>query len=873
MSNLSLRHLYKVYPNGVKAVNDFNMEIGDREFIVFVGPSGCGKSTTLRMIAGLEEITAGELYIGDQFANHVEPKDRDIAMVFQNYALYPHMTVYENLAFGLKLRHVPQAEIHQKVLWAAKILKLEEYLERKPKALSGGQRQRVSLGRAILRTPKVFLLDEPLSNLDAKLRTEMRAEIAKLHNEIATTFIYVTHDQVEAMTMGTRIVVMSMGYVQQIDTPQNLYNYPENKFVAGFIGTPQMNFFDVRLTRRQDVVDVAFEGLDTVLRIPFEQMLKVKPEYLTGEKTVVLGLRCENISANAEKTAASQNLMQMKISHFEELGNETLIYGDLNLSVSGLGDSKTSVIVKYYGGQHNFRMGETITVAFDMARAHFFDGETEETIVPRVPKENVFDVSFNEKEAELLGETLLLPPALQKQLAQLTPGTHTGYMRIATNALYEGGSGLTAAVTETEEINGVKLVHLVRNGRTFFMTGNRDYTPGEELSLGIDYKNIALQDEDGTAWVTPLPEFDTLFGSYFDRSNNKRSVDHLVRFYEDEKKKALEENNQAMVKELAPVILDNSLIKARKAAYEARCRELQENMSFRLGAEDLSKKGKEALKKETKAALAAAKADYEKDAAAFKAQKEAFDKLPEQEKAVRRQEEKRIRSAYAEIAHAIEEKYEALIAQAKGGLERVEKELLPLEVEKQESAKTRLAAAEAAYKQEKAARTEELDKAVADAKARAAAAQGEKRDVAMVEAREARRRKKDELEALQADYDRKVDDILFESKVFAAYIHGVPRVTSLDINKKIVKGLGAQLFLSHYRFELPHDGYEIAPGGIDAQVQEVLNYGKERFARCSFMGNDLYVKVEQAQAGEKLSLLPKVEQARIFENKFDIRLY
>ena len=209
------------------------MEIEDKEFIVFVGPSGCGKSTTLRMIAGLEDITAGELYIGDTFSNHVEPKDRDIAMVFQNYALYPHMTVYENLAFGLRLRHVPQAEIHKKVLWAAKILKLEEYLERKPKNLSGGQRQRVSLGRAILRTPKVFLLDEPLSNLDAKLRTEMRAEIAKLHQEIATTFIYVTHDQVEAMTMGTRIVVMSMGYVQQIDTPQNLYNYPDNKLKSG----------------------------------------------------------------------------------------------------------------------------------------------------------------------------------------------------------------------------------------------------------------------------------------------------------------------------------------------------------------------------------------------------------------------------------------------------------------------------------------------------------------------------------------------------------------------------------------------------------------------------------------------------------------
>ncbi|MDE6441444.1 MAG: sn-glycerol-3-phosphate ABC transporter ATP-binding protein UgpC, partial [Clostridia bacterium] len=380
MSNLSLRHIYKVYPNGVKAVNDFNMEIEDKEFIVFVGPSGCGKSTTLRMIAGLEDITAGELYIGDSFVNRVEPKDRDIAMVFQNYALYPHMTVYENLAFGLKLRHVPHAEIHKRVLWAAKILKLEEYLERKPKALSGGQRQRVSLGRAILRTPKVFLLDEPLSNLDAKLRTEMRAEIAKLHNEIQTTFIYVTHDQVEAMTMGTRIVVMSMGYVQQIDTPQNLYNYPENKFVAGFIGTPQMNFFLATLKREGARVTIKFEGVDGALDIPFQSLLKVRPEYLNGDKKVIVGLRCEHMSVDPDVVKASKNILKVKISHFEELGNETLIYGDLDMNGDGLSDSNTRVIVKQYGGEHANKIGDIIDVAFDMEKAHFFDSVTEKTI-------------------------------------------------------------------------------------------------------------------------------------------------------------------------------------------------------------------------------------------------------------------------------------------------------------------------------------------------------------------------------------------------------------------------------------------------------------------------------------------------------------
>src|SRR5574344_222844 len=250
MASVKLEHIYKVYPNGTKAVNDISLDIKDGEFIVFVGPSGCGKSTTLRMIAGLEDITAGELYINNMIVNDVEPKDRDIAMVFQNYALYPHMTVYENLAFGLKLRHVPNEVIQEKVLEAANILGIKDYLDRKPKAMSGGQRQRVALGRAILRDPKVMLLDEPLSNLDAKLRAQMRTEIAKLHQKLKTTFIYVTHDQVEAMTLGDRVVVMKQGRIKQVDSPKNLYDYPSNKFVAGFIGTPQMNFFDCTLLRK-----------------------------------------------------------------------------------------------------------------------------------------------------------------------------------------------------------------------------------------------------------------------------------------------------------------------------------------------------------------------------------------------------------------------------------------------------------------------------------------------------------------------------------------------------------------------------------------------------------------------------------------------
>ena len=291
MADLQLKHIYKRYAGGVTAVSDFTLDIDDKEFIILVGPSGCGKSTTLRMVAGLEEISEGELYIGGRLVNDVAPKDRDIAMVFQNYALYPHMTVFENMAFGLKLRKTPKDEIKKRVTEAAKILDIEHLLDRKPKALSGGQRQRVAMGRAIVRNPKVFLMDEPLSNLDAKLRVAMRTEIKKLHNKLQTTFMYVTHDQTEAMTMGTRIVVMKDGVIQQVDTPANLYTKPDNVFVAGFIGSPQMNFVTATLSKENGSVYASFG--DNKIMIPNG---KVTPE-LEGYigKEVIVGIRPEDI--------------------------------------------------------------------------------------------------------------------------------------------------------------------------------------------------------------------------------------------------------------------------------------------------------------------------------------------------------------------------------------------------------------------------------------------------------------------------------------------------------------------------------------------------------------------------------------------------
>ena len=367
MASLSLKHINKTYPNGFEAVKDFNLEIEDKEFIIFVGPSGCGKSTTLRMIAGLEDITSGELKIGDRVVNDVEPKDRDIAMVFQNYALYPHMTVYDNMAFGLKLRKVPKDQIDKMVREAAKILDLEPLLDRKPKALSGGQRQRVAMGRAIVRNPKVFLMDEPLSNL-AKLRGQMRIEISKLHQRLGTTIIYVTHDQTEAMTLGTRIVVMNAGIVQQVDTPQTLYDHPCNQFVAGFIGSPQMNFVDATCKVVGDKVYLV-AGPSEIELPPAKAKKLIEGGY--AGKTVVLGIRPEDVHDEQMFIETSPNtVIEAKIRVYEMLGAEVFLYFDYEgSSMTARVDPRTTA-----------RTGDHVKFALDAEKIHVFDKETQVTI-------------------------------------------------------------------------------------------------------------------------------------------------------------------------------------------------------------------------------------------------------------------------------------------------------------------------------------------------------------------------------------------------------------------------------------------------------------------------------------------------------------
>ena len=369
MASLQLKNIKKTYGNGITAVNDFNLDIADQEFIIFVGPSGCGKSTTLRMIAGLEEITEGELYIGDKLMNDVAPKDRDIAMVFQNYALYPHMTVYDNMAFGLKLRKTPKAEIEQRVKEAAKILEIEHLLDRKPKALSGGQRQRVAMGRAIVREPKVFLMDEPLSNLDAKLRVQMRVEIAKLHQRLKATIIYVTHDQVEAMTLGTRIVVMKDGIMQQVASPITLYNEPDNLFVAGFIGSPQMNFIDAVAQKEGNDVYLAFSGQKVLL--PAEKAQKLVDGDYIG-KEVILGIRPEDIHATSTSIERfPQDVVTADVNVTELLG------ADMHLYLI-IGDNEN--IVATISARNQVKAGDRLKMAIDPAHIHVFDKETELTI-------------------------------------------------------------------------------------------------------------------------------------------------------------------------------------------------------------------------------------------------------------------------------------------------------------------------------------------------------------------------------------------------------------------------------------------------------------------------------------------------------------
>ena len=517
MASLSLKHIFKVYDGGVKAVNDFCMDIDDKEFIVFVGPSGCGKSTTLRMIAGLEEITAGELRIDNEIVNDFEPKDRNIAMVFQNYALYPHMSVYENMAFSLRTIHMPNDQIHEKVMEAAEILGITEYLERKPKALSGGQRQRVALGRAIVRNPKVFLLDEPLSNLDAKLRAAMRAEISRLHEKLGTTFIYVTHDQVEAMTMGSRIVVMKDGYVQQIDTPINLYKYPDNMFVAGFIGTPQMNFFDGTVIKNGE--DVRF-SLDcgTNIDMKYIQADKIPVKYMDGEHKIVFGIRPDDIRVYDKTNYNDGSWAPAKavVSVVEVLGGETLIYANLNLDTP---DAQSGAIIIKANPDTEVRRGDVIDIEISLRKFHAFDKTTEKSIRKRIPEVNVIKASVANRVLGFAGQSFALPTAIK------CADSRDVEISMPISALTLGDGNGSAKVQWIETIGNKTLYFLQVGDLTLFSLeeGEARFAIGNEVKFDIDFTQMAIE----SLGVEPLSLVNTLDGIFTKEKDESRKFYHF----------------------------------------------------------------------------------------------------------------------------------------------------------------------------------------------------------------------------------------------------------------------------------------------------------------------------------------------------------
>ena len=512
MASLSLKHIFKVYDGKVKAVNDFCMDIEDKEFIVFVGPSGCGKSTTLRMIAGLEEITAGELRIDDEIVNDFEPKDRNIAMVFQNYALYPHMSVYENMAFALRTAHEKKEVIHEKVMEAAAILGITEYLERKPKALSGGQRQRVALGRAIVRNPKVFLLDEPLSNLDAKLRAAMRSEISRLHERLGTTFIYVTHDQVEAMTMGTRIVVMKDGFVQQIDTPVNLYKYPDNVFVAGFIGTPQMNFFDGTVIKEGD--DVTF-NLDcgASVGMKYVQADKVPVKYMDGNHKVVFGIRPDDVRVKNDTNYDDGSWAPAKavVSVVEVLGGETLIYANLNLNTP---DAEEGAIIIKASPDTIVRRGDILDIEISRRKFHVFDKETEMSIRKRIPEASYIRANVEDGKLTFEGQAFEMPSAVKCDNATDVETV------IPISALTLGAGAGKANVQWVENVEGKNLYFLKVGDLTMFSLeeGEARFKAGDVVDFDIDFTKVGIE----ALGVAPINLTNTLDGTFTKEKDKSR---------------------------------------------------------------------------------------------------------------------------------------------------------------------------------------------------------------------------------------------------------------------------------------------------------------------------------------------------------------
>lgn len=847
MAGLRLEHIYKVYPNGTKAVSDFTMDIKDQEFIVFVGPSGCGKSTTLRMIAGLEDISAGELYIDDQIVNDVEPKDRDIAMVFQNYALYPHMTVYENIAFGLKLRHIPNEEIHKKVLWAAQVLDLTEYLDRKPRAMSGGQRQRVALGRAIIRNPKVMLLDEPLSNLDAKLRAQMRSEIAKLHEDLKTTFIYVTHDQVEAMTLGTRVVVMKLGKIMQIDTPKNLYDYPENLFVAGFIGTPQMNFFDATLLKDGLNTEINFTNSVNKVSVSHALLSKVQPQYFDGKKKVIVGLRCENISLEPSVVAASHALVDVKISHFEELGNETLIYANL-LQEEGNVKKPTSIIIK---GTCNYGLknGDIVKAALDLTKAHIFDAVTEQVINPRIPSSNLIVADVENNVLKAGSVQINLPNAIKLENGQYD-------VIIPANAVkLNNTSGINVEINNVENINGHIIANIKLGENLMFVKHDSEIDIEKDWYIDIDYTKLDFY-QGNTLVKKAIVEYDRINSMFLNHVTAKQFVGDKYDNVVEERVNAVEEKYQGMFTslenerdELLDKVksVDSKVIVAKNAPLIA---EKQQEVNEKIAI----------LKAElTKNLADVTKAHKANNIEIIKEVNAAYDKVYNEEIESFNifKEINKDRDAYNKRVQELRQFKENHKLERQNEInKRLNSEAINFDTDTN--------ALKGNFKREKNNLLNSL------------------KEFKINCANEAYPVKK-----INQDYDKKVNDLrkeysqaLMHAKIIFFFKTGdLVTLSNNEISNKMVQSLGIKVFTKQYLVEIPHDAYTISTDGegIKVKVQEILDYGKVKFAKCTYVDHkaetDIYIQIDNENIDGELTVKYDISKVHITEKAMDIKIY
>ena len=853
MASLKLEHIYKVYPNGHKAVTDFNMNIKDGEFIVFVGPSGCGKSTTLRMIAGLEDISSGELYIGDTLCNDLQPKDRDIAMVFQNYALYPHMTVYENMAFGLTLRKVPRTEIHEKVMWAAEVLGLKDYLDRKPKAMSGGQRQRVSLGRAILRNPKVMLLDEPLSNLDAKLRGQMRSMISKLHQSLKTTFIYVTHDQVEAMTLGTRVVVMKLGRIQQVDTPQNLYDHPINKFVAGFIGTPQMNFFNVTLKEEGDHVSILWKDCEQKpLKISYDAVLKVERKYLKGDIDITLGFRCEAVSAE-DINPNDENVVDVIVSHFEELGNETLIYGDLK-EVEGLtgGESTTGIIIKA-PSKMGYQPGDVIKAKIDVSRIHLFDSKSEMTIIPPIPEENVLPINIIDGQMDLFGKQ-------RKPDAVPVDFVKDGFISLPLSAMKEDEKGSVEGkvllVEDHKEAGTLAMLQIA--DKKLFAFVNEGTKVGDKVKFLVDYSKALFRDNENKVIAHPLPERDNLKSTFVNLKTahevtkddsflkiQEERVSKVEKEYEEKFKEFEKEKETALSEAKSKQDAAAPNIDSKKAEMEEKNAKLNEELK------DASAKYKEELKEIKARHAKIAKEEMAKIDAMYKKMWE--DEVSDYKRAMANNKDYESRKARKLSFQAFKESFPQMKAND------IERKTNSLDFDKE----TEINGVKARFSQKKNLLKETI-------KENKSNFENENYPLKVAEA---------EFKAKEAELNKKKEhDILHAKLIFFFKQDEYYQMIPDDITAKIIQGLGNRVFTKVFRIEVPHYGFVEEDGGLKFQVVSNVNFGDAKMYKCvgEMYGEKVSVyinKEREIEVGEKISLRPKLEETQIYEDEQNIRLY